>query len=54
VTCKDDSTRRGGRRDSHRESIRGVVFTLSKGGREFLRQSDPESLLDRLEEEEKR
>jgi hypothetical protein len=54
VTCKDDSTRRGGRRDSHRESIRGVVFTLSKGGREFLTQSDPESLLDRLEEEEKR
>lgn len=55
VICEDSSQTGGnGPRLWHRESIRGVVFTLSYGGREFLRQSDPEGLLEQLEREEDR
>jgi hypothetical protein len=55
VTCEDKSKTGGrGPREWHRESIRGVVFKLSKGGRTFLEQSDPETLLDQLEREENR
>ena len=55
VVCEDTSKTGGrGPREWHRETLRGVVFTLSKGGREFLRQSDPETLIDQLEREEER
>lgn len=55
VTC-EDSSKTGGRgpREYHRESIRGVVFRLSKGGKTFLEQSDPETLLEQLEREQDR
>lgn len=55
VTCEDKSKSGGrGPREWHRESIRGVVFRLSKGGKTFLEQSDPETLLDQLEREQDR
>jgi len=55
VTC-EDSSRRGGNGPtvSRRESIVGVVITLSAGGEEFLKQSYPENLIRKLEEEEER
>mgnify|MGYP001764842801 CR=1 FL=1 len=37
-----------------RETILGIVVTLSVGGNEILKQSDPENLLDRLKEAEQR
>lgn len=55
VTCEDSSKTGGkGPREWHRESIRGVVFRLIKGGKTFLEQSEPETLLDQLEREETR
>jgi hypothetical protein len=55
VQCEDTSESGGNKpRTSKRETILGVVFTLSAGGEDFLKQSDPENLLERLEEEEKR
>lgn len=55
VTCEDKSKTGGrGPREWQRESIRGVVFRLSKGGKTFLEQSDPDTLLDQLEREEDR
>jgi len=55
VQCEDVSETGGNKpRTSKRETILGVVFTLSAGGQDFLKQSDPENLIQRLEEEEKR
>jgi hypothetical protein len=55
VECEDSSQTGGkGPRLSKRETILGVVVTLSAGGKDFLTQSYPENFIDRLEEEEKR
>jgi hypothetical protein len=55
VQCEDISETGGNKpRTSKRETILGVVFTLSAGGQDFLKQSDPDNLIERLEEEEKR
>lgn len=55
VQCEDISETGGNKpRTSKRETILGVVFSLSAGGQEFLRQSDPENLIERLAEAEKR
>jgi hypothetical protein len=55
VQCEDVSETGGNKpRTSKRESILGIVFTLSAGGQDFLTQSDPENLIERLAEEEKR
>lgn len=55
VTCEDNSKSGGrGPREWQRESIRSVVFRLSKGGKTFLEQSDPDTLLDQHEREEGR
>lgn len=37
-----------------RETVLGIVFTVSAGGKEIYKQSDPENLLDRLREAEQR
>lgn len=55
VPCQDDSKTGGKDPDTRKsESVEGVVFTLSAGGVEFLKQSYPENYIERLEEEEKR
>jgi hypothetical protein len=55
VTCVDSSKKGGnGPTESNRETVVGIVLTLSVGDNEFLKQSHPTSFLDRLEEEEKR
>lgn len=55
LLCQDDSKTGGIGPDTRRsETIEGVVFTLSAGGAEFLKQSYPENYIERLEEEQKR
>lgn len=55
VVCEDMSQKGGkGPSSSKRESVIGVVVTLSVGGEEFLKQSHPDNFLGRLEEEAKR
>jgi len=55
VRCEDTSES-GGKNPMvwKRETILGIVVTLSIGGKEILKQSDPENFLDRLEEAEQR
>ena len=54
VRCEDSSQTGGNKpRESKRETILGVVFDLSAGGKDFLRQSYPENLVDRIEELQK-
>lgn len=52
----EDFSQTGGKgpRISKRETVLGVVVTLSAGGKDFLTQSYPDNFMDRLEEEEKR
>jgi hypothetical protein len=50
VKCETSSNKGG----SKRESIDGIVITLSVDGKEFLKQSYPDTLLRQLEREEKR
>lgn len=55
VECITSSKKsKDGKGSSKRESIVGIVVTLSVDGKEFLKQSYPENLLRRLEDEEKR
>lgn len=55
IECLDTSETGGGKpRISHRETILGMVVTLSADGEEFLKQSHPDGFLDKLEEEAKR
>jgi hypothetical protein len=55
VECVDSSEKGGrGGSKSQRESVVGFVVTLSSGGKEFLKQSHPANLLDRMAEEEAR
>ena len=55
VECLDSSQKsKNGPSQTRRESITGIVVTLSVGGREILKQCHPENLLDRMEEEAKR
>lgn len=55
VTCEDFSQSGGNKsRTWRRETVEGVVFTLSAAGEEFLKQSYPENLIERLEEQEDR
>lgn len=55
VTCEDFSQSGGTKsRTWRRETVIGVVMTLSAGGEEFLKQSYPENLIERLEEKEER
>ena len=59
VRC-EDSSETGGKSGNKsqttwkRETILGIVVTLSVGGKEVLKQSDPENPLDRLKEAEQR
>lgn len=51
VRCEDSSQTGGNKpRESKRETILGVVFDLSAGDKDFLRQSYPENLVERLDE----
>ena len=52
----EDFSQTGGKgpRISKRETVLGVVVTLSAGGKDFLTQSYPDNFMDRIEEEEKR
>jgi hypothetical protein len=51
VRCEDSSQTGGNKpRELKRETILGVVFDLSAGGKDFLRKSFPENLVERLEE----
>lgn len=55
VRCEDKSESGGtGPMIWKRETILGIVVTLSIGGKEILKHSDPDNFLARLEEEEKR
>lgn len=55
VECHDfTKSSKKGPTESQREKVIGVVITLSVGGNEFLKQSEPDNLLDRMEEEKKR
>jgi len=55
VKCVTSSKKgKEGKGSSKRESIVGIVVTLSVDGKEFLKQSHPDNLLRRLEEEEER
>lgn len=55
IECEDSSQSGGGKpRLSNRETIVGMVVTLSAGGEVFLEQSHPENFLDKLKEEEER
>ncbi|QTN32709.1 hypothetical protein HZ994_10315 [Akkermansiaceae bacterium] len=56
VVPVDNHSQKGGKGpDTMRsETIEGVVFVLSAGGKEFLKQSYPENYIARMEEEEKR
>lgn len=53
--CVDfEKSSKKGPSQSQREKVLGIVITLLKDETEILKQSDPESLLDRLEEEAER
>ncbi len=54
VRC-EDSSQTGGNlpREYKRETILGVIFELSAGGQDFLRQSAPENLADHLQENDR-
>lgn len=54
VRC-EDSSQTGGNlpREYKKETILGVVFELSAGGQDFLKQSAPENLAEHLEENDK-
>lgn len=59
VRCEDSSESggKGGAKSQmtwKRETILGIVVTISLDGKELVRQSDPENLLDRLKEAEQR
>lgn len=55
VECVDFTRKsKKGPSQSQRESVVGFVVSLSVEGREFLKKSEPENFLDRLEEEAKR
>lgn len=54
VLCEDSSSKGKQGSSSNRESIVGLVVTLSAAGGEILKQSHPENLLDQMEEERKR
>lgn len=55
VRCEDSSESGGkGQTTWKRETILGIVVTLSVGGKEIYKQSDPENFLDRLKEAEQR
>jgi hypothetical protein len=52
VLCEDESKSGGrGPRTSKRETLEGVILTFSYQGKEFLRQSYPENLLEKVERE---
>lgn len=54
VRCEDSSQTGGNQpREYKRETILGVVFQLSSGGQDFLKQSAPENLADHLEENDR-
>lgn len=56
VTC-EDSSQKGSKKTpatSKRETVVGLVVTLSANGKEFLQQSYPENFLDKLKEGEER
>jgi hypothetical protein len=54
VSCEDTSQTGGNRpREYKRETILGVIFELSSGGQDFLRQSAPENLAAHLEENDR-
>lgn len=54
VRCEDSSTTGGNLpREYKRETILGVIFQLSSGGQDFLKQSAPENLADHLEENDR-
>lgn len=54
VECVTSSKKSKEGNSSLRESVAGIVVTLSVEGKEFLKQSYPDNLLRRLEEEEER
>lgn len=55
VECVTTSQKaKKGKGSAKRESIMGIVVTLSVDGKEFLKQSYPENLLRKLEDDEKR
>lgn len=55
VSCEDSSQKGGkGPSTSKRETVIGMVVTLSADGEEFMKQSFPDNFLDRLKEEEER
>lgn len=54
VSCEDSSVTGGNApREYKRETILGVIFELSSGGQDFLRQSAPENLAAHLEENDR-
>lgn len=55
VRCESSSEKGGdGPARWKRDTILGIVVTLSAGGNELLRQSDPVNFLERMEEKEER
>ena len=51
VRCEDSSVTGGNKpREMKRETILGVVFELSAGGQDFLKQSAPENLVEHIAE----
>jgi len=54
VSCEDTSQTGGNLpREYKRETVLGVVFELSSGGQDFLKQSAPENLAEHLEENDR-
>ncbi len=54
VSCEDSSVTGGNvPREYKRETILGVIFELSSGGQDFLKQSAPENLAAHLEENDR-
>lgn len=54
VVCEDSYEKGKDRRKSKRETVIGFVVTMSTGGKEFFKKSDPENFIERLEEERER
>lgn len=55
VKCLDSYLKpKSGKNSSHRESIVGMIVTLSANGHDFLEQSYPKNFLGRQKEEEER